>query len=562
MNKKNLNIVLEENKSDFIFKKSKSNLNISFNRVSFIFFIFSIISIIYTIHLTHLGSRKINNDRVDKIQNNSNKLYRADILDRNGSYLVKTVSSIDVGIRTQHVIDKEKLIINLKYIFPNKNYDLIKEKLNSKNFFYFEKKISEENYEKIMKLGDKSIQPEEKLIRIYPEKNLFSHIIGQIDDNNHGISGLEKSLDEKLKNSQNPIQLSVDKDIQYLIRSELLKFNKIFNTKGSAAILMNANNGEIVSLVSLPDFDPNERKKINDLNFINRATKGVYELGSVFKTFTFAAALDEKLIEPITEFTNLPKSLPCAGFTIKEYDEKIPSTLTAEQILIRSGNIGSVRIGQLLGIEKFKSFLYKIGVLGKIDFDIEEIGKPLEFNWGKCKLATVSYGHGITTTLLQVVKAYSIIINGGYNINPTLIKNRNLSKKEKILNHNVSKKILPVLRKIVTTKEGTASLANVNGYEVGGKTGTAQKSSIGGYSKNKINTFISVFPTTKPKFVLAVMLDEPKGNKDYIYNYRDGSDIKYKGTPYNTAGWTSVEVTGQIIEKIGPILATKYSDVN
>ena len=562
MNKKNLNIVLEENKSDFIFKKSKSNLNISFNRVGFIFFIFSIISIIYTIHLTHLGSRKINNDRVDKIQNNSNKLYRADILDRNGSYLVKTVSSIDVGIRTQHVIDKEKLIINLKYIFPNKNYDLIKEKLNSKNFFYIEKKISEENYEKIMKLGDKSIQPEEKLIRIYPEKNLFSHIIGQIDDNNHGISGLEKSLDEKLKNSQNPIQLSVDKDIQYLIRSELLRFNKIFNTKGSAAILMNANNGEIVSLVSLPDFDPNERKRINDLNFINRATKGVYELGSVFKTFTFAAALDEKLIEPITEFTNLPKSLPCAGFTIKEYDEKIPSTLTAEQILIRSGNIGSVRIGQLLGIEKFKSFLYKIGVLGKIDFDIEEIGKPLEFNWGKCKLATVSYGHGITTTLLQVVKAYSIIINGGYNINPTLIKNRNLSKKEKILNHNVSKKILPVLRKIVTTKEGTASLANVNGYEVGGKTGTAQKSSIGGYSKNKINTFISVFPTTKPKFVLAVMLDEPKGNKDYIYNYRDGSDIKYKGTPYNTAGWTSVEVTGQIIEKIGPILATKYSDVN
>ena len=283
MNKKNLNIVLEENKSDFIFKKSKSNLNISFNRVSFIFFIFSIISIIYTIHLTHLGSRKINNDRVDKIQNNSNKLYRADILDRNGSYLVKTVSSIDVGIRTQHVIDKEKLIINLKYIFPNKNYDLIKKKLNSKNFFYIEKKISEENYEKIMKLGDKSIQPEEKLIRIYPEKNLFSHIIGQIDDNNLGISGLEKSLDEKLKNSQNPIQLSVDKDIQFLIRSELLKFNKIFNTKGSAAILMNANNGEIVSLVSLPDFDPNERKKINDLNLLIEPPKEFMNLDQFLK---------------------------------------------------------------------------------------------------------------------------------------------------------------------------------------------------------------------------------------------------------------------------------------
>ena len=192
--------------------------------------------------------------------------------------------------------------------------------------------------------------------------------------------------------------------------------------------------------------------------------------------------------------------------------------------------------------------------------DVDEIGRPLEFNWGKCKLATASYGHGITTTLLQLVKAYSIIVNGGYNVNPTLIKKEEYKKKEKILDQNVSIKILSILRKIVTTKEGTASLANVDGYEVGGKTGTAQKSILGGYSKNKINTFVSVFPTSSPKFVLVVMLDEPKGNEDYIYNYRDGSNIKYKGTPYNTAGWTTVEVAGQILEKIGPILATKYSE--
>ena len=165
-----------------------------------------------------------------------------------------------------------------------------------------------------MQLGDKSIQPEERLIRIYPEKNLFSHIIGQIDDNNKGISGLEKSLDEKLKISSNSIELSVDKDIQYLIRIELLRFNKIFNTKGSAAILMNVDNGEILSLVSLPDFDPNERKQISDTNFINRASKGVYEFGSIFKTFTLAAAFNDEIIEPKTEFVDLPKSLTCAGF--------------------------------------------------------------------------------------------------------------------------------------------------------------------------------------------------------------------------------------------------------
>merc|ERR1711966_31578 len=325
------------------------------------------------------------------------------------------------------------------------------------------------------KLGDKSIQPEEKLTRIYPEKNLFSHIIGQIDDNNNGISGLEKSLNKNLKNVQEQIKLSVDKDIQFLIRDELIKFNQIFSTIGSAAILMNVNNGEILSMVSLPDFDPNKRKKIVDIKYINRVTKGVYEFGSVFKTFTIAAALNEKIIKPETEFFDLPKSLTCAGFPIREYDNKIPSDLTAEQILVRSGNIGSVRIAQQLGEKKFSLFLSKLGVLEKINFEIEEVGSPVKFTWGKCPLATASFGHGITTTLLQLAKAYSIIVNGGYDINPTLIKNNKKEKKEKILNKDVSEKILPILRKIVTTKEGTASLANVDGYEIGGKTGTAEK---------------------------------------------------------------------------------------
>ena len=562
MIKKNLSIVLEDQKSDFLYKKNKSKLNISFNRVGFIFFVFFLISIIYSIHLIHLGSRKDDSKNLDKIKIFSNKLFRADIVDRNGKYLVKTVSSIDIGISTQKVIDKEKLILNLKYIFPNKDYNLVKSNLDNKKFFYFEKKISDENYEQLMQLGDKSIQPEERLIRIYPGKNLFSHIIGQIDDNNKGISGLEKSFDDKLKSYSSPLELSVDKDIQYLIRTELFRFNKIFNTKGSAAILMNVNNGEILSFVSLPDFDLNKRKQISDKNFINRVSKGVYEFGSIFKTFTLAAAFNDEIIEPKTEYVDLPKSLTCAGFPIREYDDEIPSNLTAEQILVRSGNVGSVRIGQEVGEEKFKLFLSKIGVLEEIEFDIEEVGKPIKFNWGKCPLATASFGHGITTTLLQIAKAYSVIVNGGYKIDPTLLKINKEFKKERIINENVSKKILPILRKVVETKEGTASLANVNGYEIGGKTGTAQKSISGSYSKKKINTFVSVFPTSKPKYVLAVMLDEPKGSKDYIYHYRDGSNIKYKGTPYNTAGWTSVEVVGQIIEKIGPILATKYSDVN
>ena len=559
MTDKNTRIVLENQVNNFFYQKNNSKLNISFNRVSFIFFVFFIIFIIYSIHLIHLGSRKT---KIENIQQSSNKLYRADIVDVNQKYLVKTINSIDIGISPSKIIDEKKLLLNLKYIFPKKNYREIKNRIQKGKFFYFEKKISEENYEKLMQLGDKSIEPRDNLIRIYPQKNLFSHIIGLIDNDNNGISGLEKSLDEKLKSTQEPVRLTVDKDIQYLIRNELIKFNDIFNTKGSAAILMNVSNGEILSLVSLPDFDPNKREKILDKNYINRATKGVYEFGSVFKTFTLAAAFDENIIEPQTEFVDLPKSLNCAGFPIREYDNKIPTDLTAEQILIRSGNIGSVKIGQKVGEEKFKSFLVKLGIFDKIKFDIEEVGRPIKFNWGKCPLATASFGHGITTTLLQLAKAYSIIVNGGYDIKPRLIKKNEKIKRKKILDDEVSKKILPILRKVVTSKDGTASLANIHGYEIGGKTGTAQKSINGVYSKKKINSFVSVFPTSKPKFVLAVMLDEPKNNKDYIYHYRDGSNIKYKGTPFNTAGWTTVEATGQIVEKIGPILATKYSEIN
>ena len=464
MGNKNSKIIIEDQKNDFLYKKSNSSLNIKFNRVAFIFFIFFIITLIYSIHLIHLGSRKGNNDIQKEFKQIKNKLYRADFVDRNGRYISKTVSSIDIGISSQKVIDKKKLLINLKYIFPNKDYKKISSYLDNKKFFYFEKKVSQENYERLMNLGDKSIQPEEKLRRVYPEKNLFSHILGQIDDDNKGISGLEKSLDQKLKNVQKPIRLTIDKDIQFLIRNELIRFNKIFDTIGSAAILMNVNDGEILSLVSLPDFDLNKREKINDLNYINRATKGVYEFGSVFKTFTLAAALNEKLVEPETEFKNLPKSISCAGFPIREYDNEIPSNLTAEQILVRSGNIGSVRIAQKLGIENFRSFLKKLGVIENIDFDIEEVGIPIKFNWGKCPLATSSYGHGITTTLLQVIKAYSIIVNGGYDVQPSLIINDRQKQQKRIIDNSVSKKILPILRKVVSTKEGTASLANISGY--------------------------------------------------------------------------------------------------
>ena len=552
MEKKNeTNLILEDYETHFYYQKS--NLNISFNRIAFIFFIFLTISIIFSSKALYLGSLKKNENNIEVAKLD----YRASLIDRDGNILAKTVITTNVGINPNLVINKDKLLINLKLIFPNKDFKKIKKKLNGKKFFYLQKQISWDRFEELTLLGDKSIISEEKISRIYPHRSLFSHIIGQIDDDNNGISGIEKFYDYELRKNNKPIQLTVNTDIQYLIREELIKSKEIFNNLGSAALLMDINTGEVISLVSLPDFDLNKRETIEDLNYTNKVTKGVYELGSVFKTLTLAAAFENNIVEPDTNFEKLEKKIFCAGNLISEYDNKLPTNLTADQILIRSSNIGSVRIAQKVGLEKYKNFLNKLGVLSKIEFDIEEVGQPLNFRWGKCKLATSSFGHGIATTPLQLAKAYSIISNGGYEIKPTLIKKekKNIQIK-KILKTEVSQKINPILRKVVSTKEGTANFANIPGYEIAGKTGTADKVKNGIYTKDKINTFVSIFPFSNPKFVLLVLLDEPKPNKEYVYTLSSGQ--KYKGNWRNTAGWTTVLIAGQIIKNIGPILATKY----
>ena len=540
---------IEEN---FKFEENKTNLKISFERISFIFFVFFIITAIFASKTIYLGLKKTNQIQTIK----KKEKYRASIMDRDGNIIAKTVRITNLGINPNQLINKEKLLISLRLIFPDRNFE---KEINGKKFFYVKKKISPEKLEKIKLLGEKSFKEEENIARVYPNGNLFSHILGQIDTDNNGISGIEKSFDYELTTSNKPLKLTLDTEIQYLTRQELLKFQDIFNSYGSSAILMNIHNGEVLSMVSLPDFNLNKREDISDKKFINRSTKGVYELGSVFKTFTLAAGLQHNVIKEDTLFENLPKKIKCAGSSISEYDMDIPSTLTAEEILIRSGNIGSIRIAQKIGLKNFKNFLEDLDLLNKLHFDIEEVGSPIPFKWGKCKLATSAYGHGITTTPLQLAKAYAIISNGGYKIKPTLIKkDKNLEKGEQVITKENSNKINNILRKIVTTENGTANLVNIDGYQIAGKTGTAQKSIKGKYSKKKINTFASIFPISAPKYVLIVLLDEPKLSESYIYKYNDGKERKLVGTPFNTAGWTSVEVAKNIIEKIGPILAIKY----
>ena len=549
-NNKNKRIIINKSSTD-LDNFYENKLKINLNRVAFIFLIVFTIIILYSTRVVYLSSKTFQN-KTYKIS----KINRADIIDRHGNYISKSVFTRNVGIDPKLVKDKKKLLLKLQYTFPNLDLSEIKKKIYGKKFFYIEKKIIPERYSKIKLLGEKSIRIEQKITRIYPDKNLFSHVVGQIDNDNNGISGIEKSFDKNLKGGKENLMLTLDKDLQFIIRNELLNAQKIFNNVGGAGILMNINNGEILSLVSVPDFNLNSREDISNTNFINRATKGVYELGSVFKSFTIAAGLNYELISPKDMFLNLEKKMKCGGRTISEYDENLPKDLSVEDILVYSSNIGSVKIGQIIGQEKLKQFLETIGILNQLSFDIEEIGKPIPFKWRECKLKTVSYGHGITTTPIQLAKGYAILANGGYDIKPTLIKKEFRDfKKKRILNKNLSSQMIPIFRKVV--EKGTATLSDVEGYEVGGKTGTAQIVENGAYTNKKINTFASIFPSSDPEYVLIVLLEDTKLSKDYLYKYRNKTG-SYKGTPFNTAGWTSVEISGKIIDKIGPILATKY----
>ena len=537
--------------SENIKKPIISGIDVSFNRVSFVFFVFVIIALIYSLKIVYLASIDNENYLVNNSYTKSTKT-RQDIVDRNGNILAKTVTFYDAAIRPELILDKKKLLINLKMIFPSLDIRDIRKKMNDEKYFYIKRKIKNIEKNKLWLLGDKSISLDPRPGRIYPHKALFSHVIGQTDDKNLGISGIEKKFDDYLKSSDNPLSLTLDSNLQFLIREELLKANEIFNSIGSAALLMNAKNGEVLSLVSLPDFDLNARSKIDDPIYLNKITKGVYELGSVFKTFTIAAGLETEKIKPNTIFKNLPKKIICGGKSISEYNNKIPKNLSAEQILIRSSNIGAIKIAQMVGSEKLKNFYKTLELFDRINFELEEVGTPLPIKWENCTLETASYGHGITTTPLQLGKAYAILVNGGYKVNPTLINNKFINeKKEQIISKKTSNYIKNILRQVVSKEEGTANFAEIPGYDVAGKTGTAEKYN----SEKQINTFVSFFPSNDPKYILVVLLDEPQAATEYVYTFKFHNNYKGSGYEYNTAGWNSVVVAGKIIEKIGPILA-------
>jgi len=534
--------------------KNNNSIEISKSRMAFTFFLILSITAILSIKILYLSF--FEKESFGNIYNKKNFLpNRIDIVDRNGEILARSVNAWAAGISPKLIKDEKKLLINLKIIFPNLNLKELEEKISRGKFFYISRRLNNLERDKLWLLAKKAVIIERKQIRIYPHNHLFSHVIGQIDEDNFGVSGVEKSYDLKLKekNDKNKnLKLSLDSNLQFLIRNELLNGINTFSAKGSAALLMNVTNGEVLSLVSLPDFNLMERKDISDTELMNKITLGVYELGSVFKTFTIAAALEKGIVDTNTEFQNLEDKIKCRDKWISEHDE-LPKNLSVEQILVRSSNIGAIKIVRKIGSENYSNFLQSLGLLGKINFDISEVGTPLPFEWENCALETASYGHGITTTPLQLARAYAIIGNGGYAIEPTLIKNNNFQSQNKIISQITSEKINKILSKVVKQKEGTANLANISGYDVGGKTGTSKKINNGEYTQKKLNTFVALFPIKNPKYLLLVLMDEPKPAPNLVYSY---NGMKISNIRRNDSGWNSAYIAGRIIEKIGPILAT------
>ncbi len=554
---------LDINQKSFYFKdyletnqkhKEIKNSNISQDRVYLLFFLFFSLIMIFSIKIIFVSLKKFEVYNQDNNPSNFTTL-RRDVVDRNGVLISRNVKSFHAAVKPNLINNKENFLIKIRLNFPELSIKKITKNLNQQKYFYLKRGLDQKDKEKLWSLGEKGIIFEPFESRIYTHANLYSHILGQVDYDNYGISGVEKYFDKELKNKKlmdKPLQLTLDTNIQHIIDEELNSAIKTFRATGGAALLMNVKNGEVLSLVSLPNYNINKRASITDENYINKITKGIYELGSIFKTFTIAIALEKNLVSPKTIIKNIPKKVKCSVHEISDIKE-FPNDLSVEDILIRSSNVGTLMLAKKVGEKDYKAFIKKTNLLNTPEFELEEVGTPLSFSWDKCKLETISYGHGIAVTPLQVTATYAALANGGYMIKPTIIKQNEYPNQQKIISASTSKKINNILRKVVTEKEGTAKFANIYGYDVGGKTGTSQKY---GDKNENLNTFISVFPSKEPKYTLLVMLENPQIATDLIYDYKG---IKIKGTR-NEAGWNSVYTAGKIIKKIGPILAIKNEE--
>ena len=487
---------------------------------------------------------------------------RADIVDRRGRILATNMETHSLYVETAHLVDAQGTAQALAQVFPDLDADrLLKAFTGKRKFLWIKKKLSPEQMQAAHDIGDPGLRFGPREMRLYPNGNLAAHILGGASFGREGVhaaevvgvAGVEKSFDERLRDpakSGAPLQLSIDLSVQAAVEQVLYGGMQLLNAKGAAAILMDVHTGEVLSLASLPDFDPNNRPslpaklKAADSPLFNRALQGVYELGSTFKIFAVSQALQMGMLTPET-IIDIRGPIRWGKFRIKDY-HNYGAKLSVFDVITKSSNIGAARIAQMIGAEEQKRFLASLGFLAPIPIEMPEAsgGRPLvPSKWTELSTMTISYGHGLSATPLHLAVGYAAIANGGYKVTPTLVPNPTVEKGARVISETVSKQAVDMLRSVVT--DGTASFGEVAGYAVAGKTGTADKPNPqGAYHEEKvISTFASIFPANDPKYVLVVSLDEPED--------RTGSE------PRRTAGWTAVPVAAEIIGRIAPLLGMR-----
>ena len=519
---------------------------------------------LYCVLVVRMGHLAASDPQVTQIQPIGSSIIaqRANIVDRRGRILATNLDTHSLYAETAHLTDPRKAADGLVKIFPDLEGDqLYKDFTGKRKFLWIKKRISPEAYQAVHDLGDPGLRFGPREMRLYPNGRLAAHILGGASFGREGVhsaevigvAGVEKTFDERLRKpsvSVDPLKLSIDLSVQAAVESVLGSGMSLLNAKGAAAILMNVNNGEIISLASLPDFDPNHRPKLPSTGdpanspLFNRAIQGVYELGSTFKIFAIAQALELKLVSPET-MINVSGPLRWGKFKIRDF-HNYGSELPVKKVISKSSNIGTARIAQEIGSIEQKKFLKSLGFFDIVPLEMVEAsgGKPLlPKNWSELSTMTISYGHGLSATPLHLAAAYAAIGNGGYRVTPTLQIQENRKYGDRVISKAVSKQALSMLRSVVT--DGTATMAEVPGYPVAGKTGTADKPSPTGryYDDKVITNFAALFPAGDPKYVLVVTMDEPEDTT--------GEEAR------RTAGWTAVPVAAEIITRIAPLLGLR-----
>jgi len=486
---------------------------------------------------------------------------RADIMDRRGRILATNFATNALYAHPHEIIDPRTAADGLAHIFPDMDADALYARFTSdRRFLWLRRYISPEQEQRVHDLGEPGLLFGPREMRLYPNGAVAAHILGGAGFGQEavnaaeviGIAGVEAAFDTRLRDpaQTDPMHLSIDLTVQAAVEEVLAGGMALMNARAAAAVLMDVHTGEVLAMASLPDFDPNARPRPltegdqADSPLFNRAVQGVYELGSVFKTFTLAQALDLGLYQT-TDMIDTTGPLRMAGFEIEDFRYYGPAQ-SLREVFTHSSNIGTARIAQTIGRERQRAFLDSLGLLEPTPAELIEASaaRPLlPGRWGELSTMTISYGHGLSTSPLHLAAAYAAMVNGGTAITPTLLRQDAPQDGPRVISEATSREMRALMRAVVT--EGTASFGEVEGYVVGGKTGTADlpRPTGGYYEDRNLNTFASGFPMHDPQYTLIVTLQEP---------------VEMSGDePRRTSGWTVVPVAAEIIRRAAPLLGVR-----